>query len=57
VHVSVLLRRQNKIIMEGRGREEPKRERRRRKEKGGQYQVWEEIVGKVQRVRKLNGGV
>jgi hypothetical protein len=36
---SVLLRRGNKIIMGGRGREEPGR----KKVKGGQNQVWEEM--------------
>jgi hypothetical protein len=40
--VSALLRRGNKIIMGGRWREEPGRERGRRK-KTGQGQVWEEM--------------
>jgi hypothetical protein len=42
VDASILLRMENKIIMGGRGREEPVRERE-GKEKGGQDQVWEEI--------------
>jgi hypothetical protein len=52
VDASVLLRRRNKIIMGGRRRDVPGRGR----EKGGQYQVWEETREKY-RVRKLNRGV
>lgn len=58
MNASVLLRRENKVIMEGRGREGPERERRR----GGK--AWEgsgvgadRVVGEVQRVRNLNKGV
>jgi hypothetical protein len=51
VNASILLRRGNKIITEGREKE---RERDRKK---GQGQVWEETGGDVQRVRKLNGGM
>jgi hypothetical protein len=52
VDVSVLLRKGNKTITEGRGREGPGRERKGRGEKGGQDQVWEETE-----FRKFNWGV
>jgi len=55
---SVLLKRRNKIIMVGRGRDRPEKKRKREgREKGKQDQVWEETVREVQRVRKLIGGV
>jgi len=56
VDASVLLRRGNKIIMEGRGRERPGRERGGGGKRGAGSGVGGDR-GEIQRVRKLNGGV
>jgi hypothetical protein len=57
VSASVLLRRCNKIIIRGIGREELRRERGPGGYPGQQEWVWEELGEEVQRVRNLKGVV
>ena len=58
VYASGLLRKKNKTIMEGRGREVPGREREEGVKKGARIRCGGEMEGgEVQRVRKFKGGI